>query len=818
MGCCNSKEKVPKPTTAPAAAPKAEAVAPVTKTPTPAPTEAAKSEVVKEEEAKQLTPQQERLGRVIEARNSTFSYSKCTVDGEVSSFFPPKGLCFRIVRDGTWYFYNDTLNYEMHVSYTFSPDSNITPGNRTTTKSNENGWIVVSAVVYPLETIEFVSGGTDLYKTEVSAEPLSEEFYKNLQPLSEAAENELRQMRELAPGSSDEETRLRRCVETKTPYTDLSFAPSANMLWRNGIDSRRFPTMEFRRPRECLEKDNNNTANIDVFRGAVIPQCIEKGLLGDHWFMCAVAILAQDEQRLKELFTHSVDEEKSLGAYRVQFNLNGWWNSILLDDFLPTVNGVPCFARVMDDPYELWVSLLQKAYAKMFGSYASITGGDAAHALRDFTGAPSCRYDDIWKRAKEMDDDFVINAMQKSKLEGHIVVLNTPLSGSGCVNVGLREGFTYEVVSVHPVPAAGLTLLKMRNPWDPATPWTGPWSADSMEWQQQQEVRESCNPDFTEKDGTFWIEFKDALKYFDGCAVIFTSDEPTYDHRVRGEFNNVHPSVVLMVHAVEPVDVVLTLTQRDKRGLPLTDPDALLSPIMLSVSRGDGNKQHVDKCTSESFHDASDTYNFVVSREVSMPYRFEASPTPYFVIPRIHRKGTSEGRMKEFVVGIRSATPLEGKLDVQLTKIDSSNCVFRNRLTFVVEDTTEVIRPMQMKPPGETVVMEAGSKLSTADYKKMYPVEKTPASSDAVKTPEEQEQQPSYPEEKEKELDSIDDVNKQLKDEEGRDYGVTTDEDTVDLKTQLLKPGSQMNAGSNHVNEVKENHVNGEANRVQAAA
>lgn len=139
-----------------------------------------------------------------------------------------------------------------------------------------------------------------------------------------------------------------------------------------------------------LGENQQDLSQIHVFHKDIEPSDIKAGPYSYKWILCALATLAERPNLVERLFL--TKEFKPNGAYRMKINKNGVWNELTIDDYMPCqLDGPPLFTRSHGN--ELWVLLLEKAYAKLHGSFESLKHGHPNEALQDFTGFPTVVYD-----------------------------------------------------------------------------------------------------------------------------------------------------------------------------------------------------------------------------------------------------------------------------------------------------------------------------------------------------------------------------------------------------------------------------------------
>jgi calpain-15 len=119
--------------------------------------------------------------------------------------------------------------------------------------------------------------------------------------------------------------------------------------------------------------------------------------------MAALALITERPRLLRRiLLTQTVNNE---GVYFVRICHNGLWKTITIDDYFPcTKHKELVFSRARHR--QLYVPLIEKACAKLLGSYANLTSGYMFEGLQLLTGAP-CDYINLQPSDRRLDTDII---------------------------------------------------------------------------------------------------------------------------------------------------------------------------------------------------------------------------------------------------------------------------------------------------------------------------------------------------------------------------------------------------------------------------
>lgn len=188
---------------------------------------------------------------------------------------------------------------------------------------------------------------------------------------------------------------------------------------------------------------------------------------------------------------------------------------------------------------EFWSALLEKAYAKLHGSYEALKGGTACEAMEDFTGGVTELYE--LKEAPANLYNILLKAAERDSMLGCSIEAD-PNTLEAVTPDGLIKGHAYTITEVTfidiktPNTTGKIPMIRLRNPWGNEAEWRGPWSDRSREWQFiPEKTRQEIGLTFA-SDGEFWMSFQDWLKHFDRVEICnLTPDSLTEEQILAGK-------------------------------------------------------------------------------------------------------------------------------------------------------------------------------------------------------------------------------------------------------------------------------------------
>ena len=133
------------------------------------------------------------------------------------------------------------------------------------------------------------------------------------------------------------------------------------------------------------------------------PSDIQQGILGDCWFVAALSLIAQRPNLLHHLLL--TQKVNSAGVYLLRICHNGLWKIVVIDDTFPSSNGLD-LVFTQAKHRQMYAPLIEKACAKIFGSFASLENGSLMEGLHLMTGAP-CDHIDLHPSVTKVDKELV---------------------------------------------------------------------------------------------------------------------------------------------------------------------------------------------------------------------------------------------------------------------------------------------------------------------------------------------------------------------------------------------------------------------------
>ncbi|KAI2805674.1 Calpain-1 catalytic subunit [Blomia tropicalis] len=336
------------------------------------------------------------------------------------------------------------------------------------------------------------------------------------------------------PPQSYEELK-QRCLQDGTLFEDNTFPASDASFYMHGRGPRRFKWL---RPHEISDDPkffNEGAERFDVCQGEI----------GNCWLLAAVANLTLNKRFLERVVPHdqTFDKPNYCGIFHFRFWQYGKWIDVVVDDRLPTVNGKLMLMH-SKDRNEFWSALLEKAYAKLHGSYESLKGGTTSEAMEDFTGGLTEHYEIQSDECPPNLFTVMLKAFQRNSFMGCSIAAADSSQMEAVLPNGLIKGHAYSITSVkfvqidHLKVQGKIPLIRIRNPWGNEAEWNGAWSDKSREWAIVSESEKRMLGITFDSDGEFWMSFADFKSNFTNIEITnLTPDSLDDDQKRRWEVN-----------------------------------------------------------------------------------------------------------------------------------------------------------------------------------------------------------------------------------------------------------------------------------------
>ncbi|XP_012730137.2 calpain-10 [Fundulus heteroclitus] len=445
----------------------------------------------------------------------------------------------------------------------------------------------------------------------------------------------------------------------------------------------------WRRPQEICRSPALFPANANLAHA-------KQGLLGDCWFLCACTFLLKNQHLLNKVFPPGQPQWGS-SRYRGSFHFllwqHGHWTEVTVDDRLPCMNSSLCFSRC-HSPSAFWVALLEKAYAKVHGSYEQLWAGQVSEALVDLTGGVAERWSlgefgsEEEERRAEWDSDDArrkkldLNLLRRVRGECALSC-STRSTPGGVGELDQHHALAVmEWLDARKVSGGEVRLLRIRNPWGRCC-WAGAWTWSGVGWSSLDPVTAAELQSRT-AEGEFWLDEAEFTSQFDDITVgypiskdghlksVYTGNLLTHSHQLAGRWvkgysaggsrntSSYSSNPKFWLKVCEGGEVLVSLLQRRKRSSTTKCPQAALEDssntkhqhyqaIALHMWKVEKKRFNLSRMVNKAPRASTHCHSY--EREVVLCRQLE--PGYYLLIPSTYQPGAEA----HFLIRVFSSSP-----------------------------------------------------------------------------------------------------------------------------------------------------------------
>uniref|UniRef100_A0A674JDH6 Calpain 13 n=1 Tax=Terrapene triunguis TaxID=2587831 RepID=A0A674JDH6_9SAUR len=260
------------------------------------------------------------------------------------------------------------------------------------------------------------------------------------------------------------------CLSRGLLFEDDTFPAHVSSIGPNLLSEDKLSRLQWKRP--MMIERNPHLIMDGVSRFDII-----QGEIGDCWVLAALGSLTLQRQFLENVLPKDQGfKENYAGIFHFRFWHFGDWVDVVIDDQLPFLNGRYLSVQPRSRN-EFWPSLLEKAYAKLRGSYQNLHWGYISDALVDLTGGVQVQFP-LQKPPSDLQE--ILKAAAKSQCLMGCTTPGWQSIGNVELKNGLVKGHAYTVTGATEIPYKNgwEDIIRVWNPWGHGE-WRGPWSDGS---------------------------------------------------------------------------------------------------------------------------------------------------------------------------------------------------------------------------------------------------------------------------------------------------------------------------------------------------